>query len=75
MFVVEDDWELAHRKLAGIHSEGTHEAEVDDWLRKKGFGVQQDNPKSTSSRDDEDELDREEVWVVRIVPYLVTKLV
>ena len=71
VYFVEDDWELAHQKLAGIHvhDEGRHEAQFDEWLRKKGLGLQQDDPKSTLSRDVktaneedfEDELDREEV--------------
>lgn len=65
----EDDWELAHRKLAGIQNEDAARTEFDDWLRKKGLGSEHDDPKSKSSRaeeatnddDSENELDREEV--------------
>ena len=67
----EDDWELGHRKLAGLLAgdEDTERAQFDEWLKKKGFGLAGDDPKSKSSRpvgntledDYEDELDREEV--------------
>ena len=68
-FFVEDDWELSHRKLSGLNSEGTHEAKYDEWLKKKGFELQSSDLgltttkelKRTGKEDPEDELDREEV--------------
>lgn len=68
-FFTEDDWEIAHRKLAGIQNEDAARADFDDWLRKKGLGSEHDDPKSKLSRavetakddDSENELDREEV--------------
>ena len=68
-FFIEDDWEIAHRKLAGIENEDASRAHFDDWLRKKGLGSEHDDPKSELSRavetanddDSENELDREEV--------------
>lgn len=69
VYFTEDDWEIAHRKLAGIGNEDTSRADFDDWLRKKGLGSEHDDPKSELSRtvetanedDSENELDREEV--------------
>ena len=66
VYFVEDDWELAHQKLAGIHvhDEGRHEAQFDEWLRKKGLGLHQ-HAKTASEEDFEDELDREEAcWIL-----------
>ena len=68
-FFVEDDWELSHRKLSGLHSEGTHETKYDEWLKKKGFELQSSDLRLTTTKelkitgkeDPEDELDREEV--------------
>ena len=68
-YFTEDDWEIAHRKLAGIQNDDTARTDFDDWLRKKGLGSQLDDPKSKLSRadetangdDSENELDREEV--------------
>lgn len=69
LFFVEDDWELSHRKFSGLHSEGTHEANYDEWLKKKGFELQSSDLRLTTTKelkrmgkeDPEDELDREEV--------------
>lgn len=69
IFFVEDDWELSHRKLSGLHSEGTHETKYDEWLKKKGFELQSSDLRLTTTKelkitgkeDPEDELDREEV--------------
>lgn len=68
-FFVEDDWELSHSKLSGLHSEGTHETKYDEWLKKKGFELQSSDLRLTTTKelkitgkeDPEDELDREEV--------------
>lgn len=69
LFFVEDDWELSHSKFSGLHSEGTHEANYDEWLKKKGFELQSSDLRLTTTKelkrmgkeDPEDELDREEV--------------
>ncbi|XP_073238360.1 protein PAT1 homolog 1-like [Porites lutea] len=76
---LEDDWELSHRKLSGLHSEGTHEANYDEWLKKKGFELQSSDLRLTTTKelkrtgkeDPEDELDREE----EILEQNLTKLV
>lgn len=65
--IVEDDWELSHRKLTGINDEGTQGTQVTDWLGEKDF--EKAGEKSSKSRDEqsalqedfEDELNREEV--------------
>lgn len=52
-----------------MHSKGTHEANFDEWLKKKGFGLQSGDLRSTTTKDVKrmgkddpgDELDREEV--------------
>ena len=67
--IVEDDWELAHRKLSGLHEEGTQEVQYANWLKQKGFECKQGEEKSTTAKylhsstheDFEDELNREEV--------------
>ncbi|XP_068711836.1 protein PAT1 homolog 1-like [Montipora foliosa] len=76
---LEDDWELAHRKLSGLHEEGTHEVQYANWLKQKGFECKQGEEKSTTAKylhsstheDFEDELNREE----EILEQNLTKLV
>lgn len=78
--IVEDDWELSHRKLTGINDEGTQGSQVTDWVREKD--TEKGGPKSSKSRDEqrhlqedfEDELNREEVkviWFVEPLSYYV----